>query len=267
MTDDSLPSLMTDDLTPIGLIAAMNEECRPLLQHVQGWVKCRLGNYAGYRFQLAGKDCLLVQSGIGLQHAGEATCTLLAALHPGLLVSFGVAGAVHDDLHIGDVVSVHTAILLEHGKPGPSVPLAKLTGAALAAVSRALQPAGARIFPGTALTTRGSQIVQASLPNPENPVLEMENAAIAQAAAQSGVPLLALRGISDNPGQPLPFDPDQVMDENYHIQASKLMRIFFRQPGLILQVSRLRRNTAIAAENTAIAAIAALGQNPVIQTG
>jgi len=42
----------------------------------------------------------------------------LAALHPQLLVSFGVAGAVKNDLHIGDVVSVHSATLLEHGVPG-----------------------------------------------------------------------------------------------------------------------------------------------------
>jgi adenosylhomocysteine nucleosidase len=250
---------MTDDSSaPIGMIAAMNEECRPLLRRVQGWEKCRVGAFPGFRFRLAGRDCLLVQSGIGQERAGAATRALVAALLPRRLISFGVAGAVQAGLQIGDVVSVRRVMLLERGIPGPVAPLAVLSGAAQAAVDEVLQAAGRRFIMGSALTTRGSQVIKSDLSAMENPVLEMETAAVARAAVENGVPLIGLRGISDNPEEPLPVDPDAVMDENYHLQAGRLLRALIRRPGIILQANRMRCNTAMAAENVARAVIAAI---------
>ncbi len=182
----------------------------------------------------------------------------MAALHPRLLVSFGVAGAVHTGLQIGDVVSVGSVALLERGNPGPITPLTALSGAAHAAVEAVLQAAGSRLVIGSALTTPGSQVVKQELSDMVNPVLEMETAAIAQAAAENGVPLIGLRGISDTPEQPLPVDPDKVMDENYHLQIGKLAAVLLRRPAILLQANRMRRNTALAAENTAMAVIAML---------
>jgi len=52
---------------------------------------CHLGSFTGYRFRLDGRDCLLVQSGMGLKRAGEVAHALLAAASPQVLVSFGVA--------------------------------------------------------------------------------------------------------------------------------------------------------------------------------
>jgi adenosylhomocysteine nucleosidase len=245
-------------MTRIGLIAAMPEEVRPLLQRLNGWEKVRMGRFPAYRFQLAGQDCRLVQSGIGLQCAGEAARALFAAWHPDLLVSFGVAGAVHDGLKIGDVVSINSAFLLNHGVAGPPVSLAKLSGPAWQAAAGALQPGKAQIVMGTAFTTPGSQLIPVEPPAIENPVLEMETSAIAQVAEEHAVPLVALRGISDNPSYPLPVDPNSVMDENYRLQPGKLIFVLIRHPEIILKANRMRRNTAKAAENAAIAVIAAL---------
>jgi adenosylhomocysteine nucleosidase len=243
---------------PIGLIAAMNQECQPLLRGVNGWEKYRTGRFTCYRFRLDDQDCVLIQSGIGLERASEATHTLVATVHPQLLVSFGVAGAVHDDLKIGDVVYIRSTILLDNGAAGPSMRLAELSGPAWQAVAAALQPGGAQIVMGTAFTTPGSQSVPGESPVIENPVLEMETFAIAQAAAEHAIPLLALRAISDNPSYPLPIDPDTVMDENYHLRPGKLILSLIRHPEIILKANRMRRNTAMAAENAAIAVIAAL---------
>lgn len=254
-------------MVPIGLIVAMTEECHPLLRRVKGWEVCRIGYFNGYRFWLDGRDCLLVQSGIGLKRAGDAARALMAVASPQLLVSFGVAGAVKDGLNIGDVVSVRSAVLLEQGIPGPRMHLATLSSSAQRTVTEALKPHRARLVLGTALTTRGSQIVQLDPSEMENPVLEMETTAIAQAAAEYVVPLIALRGVSDNPKEPLPIDPDAVMDENYRLRVGKLIQIIIRHPEIAFQFNRLRRNTAIAAENVAIAVIAALSNDAVIQAG
>jgi len=239
----------------------MTEECRPLLRRVQGWEVCRVGLFSGFRFRIDGRDCLLVQSGIGLNHAGDAARALLAVARPQLLVSFGVAGAVKDGLNIGDVVSVRSASLLELGIPGPLMCLATLSDPTEGTVAKALQLRAARLVWGTALTTRGSQKVQIEPNEMENPVLEMETAAIAQAAAEYGVPLMALRGVSDNPREPLLIDPDVLMDEKNHLRVGNLIRVLARHPELLFQFSRLRRNTAMAAENAAIAVIASLSNN------
>jgi adenosylhomocysteine nucleosidase len=249
-------------MVPIGLIAAMPEECRPLLRRVAGWQACRVGRFSGYRFRLRERDCLLVRSGIGLQRAGEAARALLAEARLSLLVSFGVAGAVRDGLQIGDVVAIGSASLLDgRGRPGPFVDLARWSGPAQAAAAEtlALAGGGARLVWGTALTTPGAQAVQAEALAMENPLLEMETTAIAQAAAEYNVPLMGLRGVSDNPAQPLPIDPGAVLDEDYHLRAGRLIGILARRPGIVLQLGQLRRNTTLAAENAAAAVMAALG--------
>jgi adenosylhomocysteine nucleosidase len=239
----------------------MTEECRPILRRVQGWKMCRLGRFPGYRFRLDGRDCLLVQSGIGLKRAGDAARALLAAASPKLLVSFGVAGAVKDGLNIGDVVFVRSVSLLEKGILGLTMHLTTFPDSAQEAIAEALERGGARLVWGTALTTRGSQFVHLESPETENPVIEMETAAIAQAAVDYEVPLLGLRGVSDNPREPLPIDPDAVMNENYQLRVGKLIQVLARHPGIAFQFSRLHRNTAIAAENAAIAVITALNNN------
>ncbi len=236
----------------------MAEECRPLLRRVQGVKNCRIGGFPAYRFQLNGRDCLLVQSGMGLKHAEDATQALLAEASPKLLVSFGIAGAAEDDLQIGDVVVVRRVFLLQAGIPGQPVGLAEFSNQARVSITAALRPRRARLVWGSALTTRGSQVIKQNLPEIEYPVLEMETAAIAQAAAQSGVPLLALRVISDNPAEPLPVNPDEVMNEDYRLQIGKMIQILIRHPKVILRADRMQRNSALAAENAALAAIAAL---------
>ncbi len=240
------------------MIAAMAEECRPLLQLVQNVEAYRQGIFPGYRFKLGGRDCLLVQSGIGMKRAADAARTLMAETNPRMLVSFGIAGAVENDLQIGDVVAVRSVLLLEGGKQGQPARLAAFSEEVQEAITRALQPRRVRLVWGTALTTRGSQAIQLDLPEMENPVLEMETAAIAQVTAQHSVPLLALRAISDNPAQPLPINPDAVMDENYRLQIGKMIRILILHPKILLRVSQMQRNSALAAENAALAVRAAL---------
>lgn len=246
-------------MVPIGLIVAMPEEVRPLLRRVPGWQACRVGRFTGYRFRLGERDCLLVRSGIGLQRAGEAARALLAEARPSLLVSFGVAGAVHDGLQVGDVVAIGSASLLDgRGRPGRVVDLARWSGTAQAAAAKALAGGGARLVWGTALTTSGAQAVQEEGLAMENPLLEMETAAIAQAAAEYGVPLMGLRGVSDNPKEPLPIDPGAVLDEDGRLRVGRLIGILTRHPEIVLRLGRLRRNTALAAENAAAAVVAAL---------
>ena len=245
----------------IGFIAAMSQEVRPFLRRVGKWERIRLSPFPGYRFRLFDRDCVLVQCGIGLRRATEATQALIAVAGPQLLVSFGVAGAVQNDRQVGDVVFVQAACSLDNGRPGQVQPLAAWSTAAQQAAAQALRPRGARCVTGTALTTPGSQSVHLQPQELAQPVLEMETMGIARVAAEQAIPLLALRAISDTIEEPIPFGPEEFFDADFNLRPGKIARLVLRRPHSLLQFLRLARNTNRAAENAAIALIAALSQS------
>ena len=249
----------------IGLIAAIPEESQALLRAIHVWEPARVGELRGYRFELSGRECLLIQSGIGLKRAIQTARALLAAARPQLLVTFGIAGAVNADLQVGDVVVAGRSCLLEQGIPGQFRPLVSLPADAWRAAEQVLAGRSARLFSGTALTTRGSQFVQPGRDELAHPILEMETAGIAQVAAEEHIALLALRAISDGPQAPLPFDPEAITDKDYHLRIGVLLKELIRHPGIILQARRINRNVRTAADNAALCLVAALSQSsPVV---
>jgi hypothetical protein len=92
----------------------------------------------------------------------------------------------------------------------------------------------------------------------------METAGIARVAAEQGIPILALRVVSDGPQEPIPFDLEAVTDEESNLRIGKLIEMVLRHPRIIFQSIRLIRNVERAAENAAIALVAALGQPEII---
>jgi adenosylhomocysteine nucleosidase len=249
----------------IGLIAAMTQESQALLRCIQGWERATLGPFRRARFQLADRDCLLLTSGMGLRRAMDGTRALLAAASPHLLVSFGIAGAVDADLRIGDVVVAGSSCLLENGLPGPFRPLTPLSKSAWEAAAQVLQPDGARLVAGTAVTTRGSQVVGKALREIPPPVLEMETAGIAQVAAEMGVPLVSIRSISDGPQSPIPFDLEAMLDENDNFRIGKILVMVLRNPRVIFQSWQMMQNSRKAADHAARALVAVLSQpSPII---
>lgn len=204
---------------------------------------------------------------MGLKRAMDATRFLLAVSSPHLLVSLGIAGAVKDDLHIGDVVIAGNTCLLEMGLPGQSRPLASLSAAAWHAVAQVLQPYDARLVVGTAITTSGSQVILQPLKEMAHPVLEMETAGIAQVAAEMRIPLLSIRSISDGPRSPLPFDLEAILDEKDNLRMGELLKIVLRRPQIIFRSRQMLRNSKIAADHAARALVAALSQSsPIISS-
>jgi adenosylhomocysteine nucleosidase len=249
----------------IGLIAAMPLESKVLLRHIKKWERTTLGPFRGARFQLERRDCLLITTGMGLKRAVEGTRTLLAAANPHLLVSFGIAGAVKDELHIGDVVVAGNTCLVDKNLPGPPRPLAPLSKAAWRLVVQILNPDSARLVAGTAITTRGAQDLLQPLEKMSHPILEMETAGIAQIAAEVGIPLVSIRSISDGPQAPIPFDLEAVFNEKDSLRLGKMLLMVLRNPRIISKYRQMIENSGIAADHAARAVVAVLNQPlPVI---
>ena len=197
---------------------------------------------------------------MGVRRARAAARYLIETISPRVLISFGIAGAVEADLQIGDVITAEAVCRLDQGIPGPLLPLAAWPAAAREAALQALSRRGARLLAGTAVTTGGAQVKENSLGKMIHPVLEMETAGIAQVAAEQGITFYSIRAISDGPCAPIPFDLAALMDADANLQAGRLLIEIVRHPRVIFQFRRLIRNTRIAADNAAVALVAALSQ-------
>ena len=244
----------------IGLLAAMPQESEALHRCIKEWKRTSIGRFRGARFHLMNRDCLLVTSGMGLKRAMDATRTLLASANIQLLISFGIAGAVNADLHIGDVIIAGKTYLLGEGLPGQPKSLAGLSQAAWNAASQELQPYGASLYPGTALTTRGSQVVLQGSEKIPHPILEMETAGIAQVAGEFGIPLVSIRSISDGPQTPIPLDLQAILDENDNLRIGRMIIMLIRHPRIIFQSQQILLNSRKAADHAARVLVAVLSQ-------
>jgi len=257
--------LSSGRMNTIGLLAAMSLESEALLRCIKKWERITIGSFRAGRFWLLDRECLFVTTGMGHKRATEGTKALLAETHPDLLVSFGIAGAVFDDLDIGDVVIAGKSYSLVEDRLGQAQPLATLSSATWNAVTQILQAEGVRMVAGTAITTRGSQVVPQSLKKVPHPILEMETSGIAQVAADAGIPLLSIRSISDGPKAPIPVDLEAVIDDEYNFRIAKLLFELIRKPRIILQSREMLNNSRKAADRAARALFTILSQpSPVI---
>jgi len=245
-------------LESIAFVAALKQETRPLLRRVGVRWKGTTDGLPTWRFDLFGRECLLILSGVGLLRAIRAVHALFSVTRPRLVFSFGIAGAPQNDLCVGDVIAAHAVCSLARGSLGRSQDLLPLSEPAREAAAQALLVRGARFLPGIALTTQGLQTVDLAGLSLEHPVLEMETAGIAQACSSLGVPVLAMRGVSDSVDQPLPFDLEAYLDKDQNLKVGRLLAGLVRDPSLFARLNLLRRNAARAAENCIVAMLAAL---------
>ena len=246
------------ELTTLAILAAMPEESAAFLPFIPRPGRLRLGSFPCRRFRVGGWDCWLLTSGMGMARAARASQTIIDSIHPRLLVSVGIAGAVNPDLAIADVVVASQTCLLEHGRPGPLHRLARLTAPAWQAMQQGLAARRARLHSGTAVTTRAAQFIQPQERPLENPILEMETFGILQVSASAGIPLLSIRSISDGPQAPLPFDLEKMIDENDNLRIGQILTALLRRPHMLPQLLRMQANSRLAAAQAAFALLSAL---------
>lgn len=242
-------------MATIGLIAAMPEEIKPLLARIETYSRETAGNFTMYRFRAGHRDACLVESGLGPEKAARATATLIAAAAPDLVINFGLGGAVAPGLRVGDVVIAQRLLFARERLFSEQLGLSpKLAVTALDLLQRNLE-APFLICQGTCVTSGAilakretARLLPAGV---VNPVLEMETAAVAKIAAREGVPLLAIRAISDDATEELEFNITDFTDRNMNIKVHRVLWSLTRRPWLVPQLMRLARNSKRAGGNLA----------------
>jgi adenosylhomocysteine nucleosidase len=238
----------------IGLVIAMPEEVRPIVRRIGRFRKERLGGFPLYRCQLDGREICLIRSGMGSSKAAAAALSLIAALRPDQIISAGFGGAVRKGLETGDIVVAGQVVSLTDGKFSDAAAIEN--GPVLTSLRACLEGRGLRIEDGCIVTT--SSIVrkdEVSRMLPEglmNPVLDMETSAVAEAAACHGIPLVAVRAISDPAEEELLFSIEDLCDRELNIRIGRVILTMLRNPRVLRQMLRLARNAKVCGNNLAV---------------
>ncbi|GAM11421.1 5'-methylthioadenosine/S-adenosylhomocysteine nucleosidase [Geobacter sp. OR-1] len=236
----------------IGLIAAMQEEIRPLLRQVKVLSREKVGGHHIYRLDAWGQSICLVESGMGPDNAAAATRLLIDTARPDRIVNFGFAGSLTPDLSVGDVVCAERLLFLhgrlfseQHG----------LNGDSPGSCPEVRETCGIPVIGAAFVTTRkitSKKEIAGLLPTGiRKAVVEMETSAVAQVANSHLIPLTAIRSISDSFDDELSFSLDEFCDKNLNLQTWRVMLTIAKKPWIMPQLVRLARNSKKAGENLA----------------
>jgi nucleoside phosphorylase len=177
---------------------------------------------------------LVTHTGIGTEAAAEAVTALLRAHTPTLLVAGGFAGALDPRLRVGDLVVAtnysQAVSLARAGERWADAP--RVFFGPLATAAHPLET-------GEGKMERARETGALAV--------DMESSAIAAACQSRGIPLLALRAISDSANAPLPIP----FAASYDLAAQRprpwaIARHLFFHPSAALPLARFIRDLAVA---------------------
>lgn len=234
----------------IAFIAAMPEEFRTVACHLEAPARTVIGRYKASSGTASGHDVVVLESGMGFDNAAKAAETLISSMRPDIVVSAGFCGGIAPGLEVGAVV-VATRVVIFSGGAMDEVPV-ELAAAGSNLIARQSKSAD-RVFGGMFVSTpaiTAKARVAAMLPaGTLHPVVEMESAAVAMAAAESGIPFVGIRSVSDPADEELGFSLDEFCDDQLRIRIPRVLLTIMRKPFIIPQLVRLARNSRIAAAN------------------
>lgn len=196
----------------IGIIGALAEEVKALIELLEGAEKISLGGVDYHYGVISGKRVVVAGCGVGKVFAALSAEAMIVGFSPSLIVNTGVGGALADDLGTGDVVIAQK--LCQHDMDTSAIgdPVGLVSGinkiffeADKRAVELLLESAaelslrarGGVVASGDRFIAGGEEkkrIVDTFGAD----VCEMEGCSIAQVAFVNGVPFAVVRAISDS---------------------------------------------------------------------
>lgn len=200
-------------MTNIGLLGAMDEEIELLLQDMTDKTLHTHGGIAFTSGRLHGCSVIVCKSGVGKVNAAVTTQLLIDRFEAGTILFTGVAGAVHPELNIGDIVISSTCQqhdmdvtplgfargIIPYQKVSDFPADSKLIQLAQDACGRLCQDH--RYLVGRVLSgdqfVADRETVKELYDTLQGACVEMEGAAVAQVCYMNAVPFVILRSMSD----------------------------------------------------------------------
>jgi len=232
--------------TKIGVVAALPREARRL-----GGVPCRQKANGFLYCETVLKDeigLVVVQPGMGVENAFSAAMWLLEK-GVATLGCFGVSGGLNPQLKTGDVVFADAVL----GEQDDEISLVwKKEGGHLDETFKCIAAKGLPVQWGPIISVQKPVLDVAGkrvlFDRTEALATDMETAAVARAANQSGIPFFAIRTICDPANVAVPEAVFQSVNEKGNPRLFYLLKRIIQKPSFISHLLRMKKNfdTALA---------------------
>lgn len=190
--------------------------------------RCAAGGLRCYETRIAGSDVRVLLTGVGARNAAEVVRHALE-FAPGLFIVSGLAGGLRPEYRPGDVLAARSVCAAQEDRK-----VRPLTDSFIRIEERFLRLAidcGARVaerFLSVKAIARTAE--EKSRLASSADAIEMESFALMSEIAPRGIPVLALRGISDPVERDLPCDFEPLFDGHGRLRISRAALEVLRSP-------------------------------------
>ena len=232
---------------PIAITFALPVESSNFLSRLSGKTSVIRNGINAIRGRIGDNEVEILHTGVG-----EAICQrriekFLRAQNFDFLISSGFAGAVREDLRVGDLM------LAENFSESQLLSTAKR-------ILRTRAVHAGRLF--TSATMIDSKAERVAIEEAHDAAaIDMETKSIANACSARGIALLSLRVISDSPRDPLPAPPDVLFDiERQGTPFLRLAAYAVKEPAVVVRLLRFQRQVAKARDTLSDAIVSVVGK-------
>ena len=212
----------------------------------------RDAEWAGLKVHVAeigGAEVGVILTGAGPKHAGRAASTMMRGEGDsiGLCISSGLAGALRSDYAIGQVLAAN-AVVSEDPRSKAGSGAIQASGALISFAVECGATAVSRFYTAEHVIARAEE---KRMLGAASDAVDMESYQIVSAAAEAGVPAVAIRAISDSVDDDMPLDMTDIFTDDGQISMPRVLAQAAKNPQSISGLMRLGRNSKAAAEGMA----------------
>jgi adenosylhomocysteine nucleosidase len=230
----------------------------------------RLGIARAYFAELDGVDVTVVLTGVGPARARRETANVFRDEFDSIdvCVSAGLAGALRPAYRIGQVLAAG-AVVSESLRPNAITQTLPSSGALLSFAQDCGATSVTRFLSADhVVSTAAEKDFLAS----RGDAIEMESFEVLSVAAESGIPAIAIRAVSDTSGEDLPLDMSQIFNERGAVSIPRVLGQVALHPQSIPGLLRLGKHSREASVSLArfldlyVAAVAGKRNQPESRT-
>ncbi|MGM0533290.1 MAG: 5'-methylthioadenosine/adenosylhomocysteine nucleosidase [Campylobacterota bacterium] len=225
-------------MSKIAIMGAMVEEVEPLIARLEDKKRIVYADNVYYEGSFAGRDVVVAYSKIGKVFASLTAATMIEKFGCNRLLFSGVAGAINEDLAIGDLIfakklTQHDLDITAFGHPYGFVP----EGSVYVHTAKELNDIAKEVAKNKNIALKEGIVATGDqfIANPERKewieetfnadALEMEGAAVAVVCDALEVDCFILRAISDAADMEANFDFDKFLQESAQVSADFILQM------------------------------------------
>jgi nucleoside phosphorylase len=230
------------NMTRIAVTFALPAESSEFVRRLGNKSRANRNGISVIRGTIGHRSIEVIHTGVGENICRERIGKFLENQQFDFLISAGFAGSLNHELHVNDllVATNFSTVDLKH---------ASLSNVSIYAANMLTVPA---------LIDSGEEREKIARESGAGAV-DMETEFIARACAADGIPLLALRVITDTPTQPFPAPPSVLFDiAKQRTNLAKLTKFFVTHPHRIPRLIQFATRIAAARKTLANALVAIL---------